>query len=134
MKKNEDFSLNSLNKGNVVPIHGKLVIPPTSQTPGQPQIVHTVVTHHVQQPTVHYVPEVVSPHNQVWFMGQRIWHPKGMFLSLSILMSVFSFVIFPLLPALGGVGIAGYCVKEGDTRGIPVLLVNLLIGVVSMSI
>ncbi len=123
-----------INKRNVVPIFRLTVTPSAPQIPGQPQIVHTVVTHHVQQPPVHYVPEVESPRNQVWFLGQRIWYPKGILLSLSTILSIFSFLILPLLPALAGAGVAGYCVKEGDIRGIPILLLNLAIGVISISI
>ena len=108
------------------------MIPPSSQSPHPPQIVHTVVTQHVDQSMGYYVPGVESPRNQVWFMGRRIWYPQTSLLLFSLIISFLSFFFIPLLPAFIGVLIATYCVKNGDIRGYLVIIVNLLIGYLSI--
>ena len=96
------------------------------------QAVDSALINHIQPNSTAYLPGVVSPRKQVWFMGKRIWNPKGFFLLISLLLSVYSVVVFAPWPALAGVLITGYCIKKGDIRGIPIILFNLLIIVISI--
>ena len=96
------------------------------------QAVDSALITHIQPNDTAHLPGVVSPRKQVWFMGRRIWNPKGLILFISLFLSFYSVAIFAPWPALTGVLIAGYCIKKGDIRGIPVLLFNLLITIISI--
>ena len=94
------------------------------------QAVGHALNHQIQPIATNIVPRVESPRKQVWFMGRRIWYPKGFYLLISLFLNIFSLGMLTPLPALSGAFIAGYCAKSGDIRGIPVLLINLLFAVI----
>jgi hypothetical protein len=76
--------------------------------------------------------KVVAPTKQIWFLGRRIWEPKGFLLSVSFVLSLLTTIAYDsLLGGLLGLLLAGYCVKNGDIRGIPVFLVILLMILIS---
>ena len=78
------------------------------------------------------IKEAFSPTKQIWFLGRRIWEPKGFLLSVSFVLSLLTTVAYDsLLGGLLGLLLAGYCVKNGDIRGIPVFLVILLMILIS---
>tara|TARA_B110000881_G_scaffold191504_1_gene183511 strand:+ start:214 stop:666 length:453 start_codon:yes stop_codon:yes gene_type:complete len=91
------------------------------------QAVGHALNHQFQPIATNNAPRVESPRKQVWFMGRRVWSPKGFFLLISLFLNIFSLGMLTPLPALSGAFVAGYCAKNGDIRGIPVLLINLLI-------
>jgi len=94
------------------------------------QAVGHALNHQTQPIVTNNVHRVESPRKQVWFMGRRIWSPKGFFLLISLFLNIISLGMLTPLPALSGAFIAGYCVKSGDIRGIPVLLINLLTSII----
>jgi|GEM_PF-3242926 hypothetical protein len=83
------------------------------------------VVHHMlhQQPSVG--PDPITPSKQVWFLGNRIWHPQMVLMTLSVIVS-FGILILPILPPLIGIGIAVYAFTKGDTRAVIPFCIGLV--------
>jgi len=87
--------------------------------PLNPPNMQVVVIQQNTQPTKANFPDVQTPTRQVWFMGNRIWNPKGTLLLVSLFLSLFS-----TIGSIIGISIAAYCIREGDLRGIPIIIIN----------
>lgn len=87
-----------------------------------------VMNNQGKQNATYIAANVVAPTKQVWFLGRRIWEPKGFVLLVSVILSILTTIAYDSpLGGLLALLLAGYCVKNGDIRGIPVFMLNLLI-------
>lgn len=87
-----------------------------------------VMNNQQRENTMYVAAKVVAPTKQVWFLGRRIWEPKGFVLLVSIAFTILAIITTDSnLGGLPGLLLAGYCVKSGDIRGIPVFMLNMLI-------